>query len=63
MNAFKQKVTAVTESAKIADLQKDMQEQAKFLTTDHGVKVSETDNWSVAFTYAASTNPISRCTG
>lgn len=46
-DALRQKVTAVTESAKIADLQKDTHKQEAFLTTDHGVKVSETDNWYV----------------
>lgn len=53
-DALKQKVTALAQSAKIADLQKDTYKQEKFLTTDHGVKVSETDNWSVSCTYAAS---------
>ncbi|EGO02731.1 hypothetical protein SERLA73DRAFT_158522 [Serpula lacrymans var. lacrymans S7.3] len=40
-------VSTVTSSAKIADLQSDIQEpkSGQALTTDHGVKVSDTDNW------------------
>lgn len=45
-DALKQKVTSVTETAKIADLQRDLIDQSKGgLTTDHGVKVSDHDNW------------------
>ena len=51
-DALRQKVTAVAESVKIADLQKDTCTQQRFLTTDHGVKVSETDNWLVDRIYA-----------
>ena len=43
--ALKEKVTAVSQTAKIADLQKDTQKQDKFHTNDLGVKVSDTDNW------------------
>ncbi|KAH9919532.1 catalase [Fomitopsis serialis] len=47
---------AATETAKIADLQKDIQDPskrpAKSLTTDHGVFVSDTDNWLKAQTKA-----------
>jgi catalase len=46
-DALKQKVTAVAESAKIADLQRNMGKPDSFLTTDHGTKVAETDNWQV----------------
>jgi catalase len=40
-------VTTFTETAKIKDLQKDTVEcnGDKVLTTDHGVKISDTDNW------------------
>ena len=44
-DALKQKVTAITQTKKIADLQKDISTQEKFYTTDHGVKVSDTNNW------------------
>ena len=43
--ALKQKVTAVAETKKIADLQKDTLKQENYLTNDLGVKVSDTDNW------------------
>lgn len=43
--ALKEKITAVAETKKIADLQKNFVKQESFLTTDHGVKVSDTDNW------------------
>ncbi|KAI0815335.1 catalase [Irpex lacteus] len=44
-DALKQKFTAVAESAKIADLQYETTKPEQYLTTDQGVKVSETDNW------------------
>ena len=47
VDALKLKVTAIAENTKIADLQRDLAPQHKFLTTDHGVKVSDTDNWLV----------------
>ena len=44
-------LSAVTDTAKIADLQKDILDPSKrptkSLTTDHGVFVSDTDNWCV----------------
>ncbi|KAI0702432.1 catalase [Cytidiella melzeri] len=43
--AIKQKITALAESDKIADLQRDITTPQHFLTNDHGVKASETDNW------------------
>ncbi|PCH33365.1 catalase [Wolfiporia cocos MD-104 SS10] len=47
--AAKQVFAATTENAKIADLQADMIDPAakptKGLTTDHGVYISDTDNW------------------
>ncbi len=46
-DALKQKFTAVAESAKIADLQYETTKPEQYLTTDQGVKVSETDNWYV----------------
>lgn len=51
-DALKQKVIGVAQTAKIADLHKNTVQQEHFLTTDHGVKVSETDNWSVDLLYA-----------
>jgi len=41
-------MASLTSTAKVADLQGDMQEPRKGqgLTTDFGVKVSDTDNWS-----------------
>lgn len=40
-------VNTFTETAKIKDLQRDtlQSDRDKVLTTDHGVKVSDTDNW------------------
>lgn len=46
--ALKEKITAVAQTKKIADLQKDISTQESYLTTDHGVSVSDTDNWWVA---------------
>ena len=48
--AIKNTITAVTETAKIADLQRDIIDQSSYarkpaLTTDHGVKISDHDNW------------------
>ncbi|EKM48646.1 uncharacterized protein PHACADRAFT_132272 [Phanerochaete carnosa HHB-10118-sp] len=43
--ALKEKVTAVAETKKIADLQRDIIKQENYLTSDLGVKVSDTDNW------------------
>ncbi|KAF9243856.1 catalase-like domain-containing protein [Melanogaster broomeanus] len=39
--------TTMTATAKVADLQRDLQypRAGEHLTTDHGVKVSDTDNW------------------
>lgn len=47
-SAIKQAFSSVTDSAKIKDLQSDMVQasESSELTTDHGVKVSDTDNWS-----------------
>ena len=48
--AIKEKVTAVAQTAKIADLQRDtivQSAQTTGLTTDHGVKVPDHDNWCV----------------
>ncbi len=46
--ALKQKVTAAVETKKIADLQRDIaNEPGNYHTTDHGVKVADTDNWYV----------------
>ena len=50
-DAIKRKVTAVTETSKIADLQRNIVDQTGaglILTTDHGVKVADHDNWYVA---------------
>ena len=50
-DAIKRKVTAVTETSKIADLQRNIVDQTgagSILTTDHGVKVADHDNWYVA---------------
>ncbi|EED80243.1 candidate catalase [Postia placenta Mad-698-R] len=48
-NAAKQVFTAATQTAKIADLQRDIIDPStkptKGLTNDHGVFVSDTDNW------------------
>lgn len=43
-------LTTVTSTDKVSDLQRDIQEPrpGSHLTTDHGVKVSDTDNWCVA---------------
>ncbi|KAF8845348.1 catalase-domain-containing protein [Paxillus ammoniavirescens] len=43
----KKTFTTMTSTAKVADLQRDIQEPLPHepLTTDHGVKVSDTDNW------------------
>ncbi|KDR81875.1 hypothetical protein GALMADRAFT_221752 [Galerina marginata CBS 339.88] len=45
--AFKHAIADVTETAKVKDLGRDIVEpsHASVLTTDHGVKVSDTDNW------------------
>lgn len=43
--ALKDKVTAVVETAKIADLQRDIHKPDTYNTNDHGVAVSDTDNW------------------
>ena len=50
--ALKEKVIGVVESKKIADLERDRLRQGSgtYYTTDHGVKVSDTDNWWVAST-------------
>ena len=44
-DALKQKVTAVAESAKIADLQRDIHKPEAYHTNDLGVAVSNTDHW------------------
>ncbi|KAF7792477.1 hypothetical protein EIP86_003517 [Pleurotus ostreatoroseus] len=45
-DALKQKVAAVAQTAKIADLQRDLVDQSRGgLTTDLGVKVADHDNW------------------
>lgn len=48
-SAVKQAFTSVTQSAKVADLQRDTIDPSSHndLTTDHGVKVSDTDSWYV----------------
>ena len=49
-DALKQKFTAVAETKKIADLQRDFVDQSApglGLTTDLGVKVPDHDNWCV----------------
>ena len=47
-DALKQKVAAVAQTAKIADLQRDVVDQSRgALTTDLGVKVADHDNWCV----------------
>ncbi|GJE87736.1 catalase [Phanerochaete sordida] len=43
--ALKEKFTAVAQTKKIADLQKDILKQEEYLNTDHGVLISDTDNW------------------
>ena len=45
--ALKEKVTAVAQTAKIADLQRDIHKPDSYHTNDLGVKVPDTDNWSV----------------
>lgn len=49
MEPAKQAFTAATSTNKVVDLQRDIQEPrtGEHLTTDHGVKVSDTDNWCV----------------
>ncbi|KAF9229595.1 catalase-domain-containing protein [Gyrodon lividus] len=44
---MKKAFTAMTSTSKVADLQRDTQEPraGEHLTTDHGVKISDTDNW------------------
>lgn len=39
------KVIAVAQTAKIADLQRDIQKPETYHTNDLGVAVSDTDNW------------------
>ena len=55
-DALKQKVAAMAESAKIADLQHDITKPEQYLTTDHGVKVAETDNWYVDSIHTSSSS-------
>lgn len=49
--AAKQMLSSVTDTAKVADLQRDSidpkDKPNKGLTTDYGIYVSDTDNWSV----------------
>lgn len=44
-DTLKQKFTGIAENPKIADLQRDTVKPAKYHTNDHGVAVSDTDNW------------------
>ena len=55
-DALKQKVTSMAESAKIADLQHEITKPEQYLTTDHGVKVAETDNWYVDSIHTSSSS-------
>jgi catalase len=47
----KRVVASLTSTAKIANLQGDTQQPSggQGLTTDYGVKISDTDNWSISF--------------
>ena len=49
-SAIKQAITSMTANAKQSDLAQNTVEVSKStkLTTDHGVPVSDTDNWCVA---------------
>lgn len=51
VESAKKAFTVATSTDKIADLQRDTQETrpGEHLTTDHGVKVSDTDNWCVGY--------------
>ena len=51
VESAKKAFTAATPTDKIADLERDIQVPDKQapLTTDHGVNVSDTDNWCVAY--------------
>lgn len=52
-SAAKQMLTSATSTAKVVDLQRDSVDPKdkpnKGLTTDYGIYVSDTDNWSVLF--------------
>lgn len=43
--ALKEKVTAIAQTQKIADLQKNIHTQEGYYTNDHGVAVPDTDTW------------------
>ena len=51
ISTLNQALTAPTSTAKVVDLQRDIvdlaSDAAQGLTTDHGVKISNTDDWSV----------------
>lgn len=49
IESAKKTITVATSTDKVVDLQRDIQEPrtGEHLTTDHGVKVSDTDNWCV----------------
>lgn len=50
-DSVKRAFKTATSTAKVVDLDRDTMDSAAFsgntLTTDHGVKVSDTDNWFV----------------
>ena len=63
--AIKEKITAVTETAKIADLQRDIVDQGSYagkaaLTTDHGTKIPNHDDWYVVLAASLYASPHTR---
>jgi catalase len=49
-DTLRQKITSVMETKKIADMQQNVLKQDHYYTTDHGVKVADTDNWQAVST-------------